>query len=126
MPFYFHLAFLGRKVRCVGDQIEYLDDLPPPTDIELDASRAAAEAAWNAAQNPPKLWPNVESFIAEFTLEELAAISLSTNTTIAGLRLLLSAWRSEINADDPRVMLGLNALVYDGIISREKLDAILS
>jgi hypothetical protein len=126
MPFYYHLAFLGRKVRIVGDQIEYLDGLPPPTEAELDASRAVAEAAWNAAQNPPKVWPDVEAFITEFTLDEMAAIGLSSAPTIAGLRLLLSAWRSSVQSEDPRVILGLNALVDTGIISRHRQLEILN
>lgn len=98
-------------------------ELQPGQMLEADA---IAQGFQFEQQLSSKSWPNVESFIAEFTLEELAAISLSTNTTIAGLRLLLSAWRSAVNADDPRVMLGLNALLYDGIISAEKHNAILS
>lgn len=126
MTFLFHLAFLNRKVCVAGDVIEYLDGLPPPTEAELDASRAAAEAAWDAAQNPPKVWPDVESFITEFTLDEMAAISLSSDPTIAGLRLLLSAWRSSVQSEDPRVILGLNALVDTGIISRHRQLEILN
>lgn len=77
---------------------------------------------------PPvvKSWPNVESFISEFTLEEMAAISLSTNPTIAALRFLLSGWRSQVIADDPRVIQGLTALVSLAIISDERRTQITS
>lgn len=126
MTFLFHLAFLGRKVRIVGDQIEYLDGLPPPTEAELDASRAAAEAAWNAAQNPPKVWPDTEQFLAEFTPPEMAKIGLSMEPTIAGLRFLLSGWRSAVHSDDPRVQQGLDALVAAGILTTERKLSILS
>lgn len=125
MPLYFHLAFLGRKVRIVGDQIEYLDGLPPPTEAELDASHAAAEAAWNAAQNPPKRWPDTEHFLAEFTPPEMAQIGLSTEPTVACLRFLLSGWRSAVHSDDPRVQQGLDALVAAGILTPERRAAIV-
>lgn len=125
MPLYFHLAFLGRKVRIVGDHIEYLDGLPPPTEAELDASHAAAEAAWNAAQNPPKRWPDAEQFMAEFQLPELAAISLSTEPIVAALRLMLSTWLSPVHSDDPRVQQGLDALVAAGILTSERRAAIV-
>lgn len=125
MPFSFHLAFLGRKVRIVGDQIEYLDGLPPPTEAELDASRADAEAAWNAAQNPPKRWPDSEHFVAEFQLPELAAISLSTDPTVAALRFMLSTWLSPVHSDDPRVQQGLDALVAAGILTPERRSDIV-
>jgi hypothetical protein len=126
MTYLFHCAFIQRFATQVGEQITFDDGLPPPTQDELDSTRAAAEAEWHRQQHPPKSWPDVEAFITEFTMDEMAAISLSTNTTIAGLRLMLSAWRSAVNVDDPRVILGLNALLYDGIISAEKHNAILS
>lgn len=126
MTFLFHLAFLNRKVCAAGDVIEYLDGLPAPTEAELDASRADAEAAWNAAQNPPKVWPDTEHFLAEFTLEEMAGIGLSTDPTIAALYVLLSGWRSAVHADDPRVQQGLDALVAAGILTTERKLSILS
>ena len=118
-----HLAFLGRQCRQVGDgPVQFLDGLPPPTQTELDASRDAALAFYK----PKKIWPNAEAFVAEFTMSELSAISLSTNTTIAALRFMLSAWRSSVQSDDPRVILGLNALVDTGIISRHRQLEILN
>jgi hypothetical protein len=55
----------------------------------------------------------------------MAAISLSVNPVIASLRLLLSAWRSQILATDERVITGINALVSDEIISNERGNEIL-
>lgn len=46
----FHLSHIGRRVRIVGGEVEYLDDLPPPTPAELDATRADAQAAWDLQQ----------------------------------------------------------------------------
>jgi hypothetical protein len=126
MTHLFHLAFLGRFANQFGDQILFTDGLPPPTQEELDSTRDDAEAEWHRQQNPPKSWPDVEAFIAEFTMDEMVAMSLSSDPTIAGLRLLLSAWRSSVQSDDPRVILGLNALVNTGIISRHRQLEILN
>lgn len=117
-----HLAFLGRRCRQVGDgPIEYLDGLPAPTQEELDATREAALAYYS----PPKIWPDTEHFLAEFTPPEMAGIGLSVDPTVAGLRFLLSGWRSAVHSDDPRVSQGLDALVSAGIISEERRGQIL-
>lgn len=50
MTLLYHLAHLRRSARFVRDGIEYLDGLPPPTQDELDASREAAQAAWDLEQ----------------------------------------------------------------------------
>jgi hypothetical protein len=126
MTYLFHCAFIQRFATQVGEQITFDDGLPPPTQEELDSTRADAEAEWHRQQNPPKSWPDVETFIAEFTMDEMVAMSLSSDPTIAGLRLLLSAWRSSVQSDDPRVILGLNALVNTGIISRHRQLEILN
>lgn len=126
MPISFHLSFIGRKVRIVGDVIEYLDGLPAPTEAELDATRDDAEAAWLEAQSPVKIWPDAERFVAEFTLAEMASIDLSSDTTIAALRFMLSTWHSPVHANDPRVITGLDALVSNGIISAERKAEILT
>ena len=99
-------------------------ELQPDQMLETDALAQGFEFA--PQQNPPKFWPDVEAFIAEFTMDEMAAISLSSDPTIAGLRLLLSAWRSSVQSEDPRVILGLNALVNTGIISRHRQLEILN
>jgi len=50
MTHLFHLAYLGRHATQVGDVIHFDDGLPAPTQAELDATHAAALAAWTAAQ----------------------------------------------------------------------------
>ena len=118
-----HLAFLGRQCRQVGDgPVQFLDGLPPPTQTELDASRDAALAFYK----PKKIWPNAEAFVAEFTMSELSAISLATNTTIAALRFMLSTWSGEIHSDDPRVMEGLFALFVTNTMSSTRLSEIIA
>jgi hypothetical protein len=126
MTYLFHCAFMQRFATQVGDQITFDDGMPPPTQEELDATRENAQAEWDRQQNPLKSWPDVEAFISEFTLEEMAAISLSTDPTIAALRFLLSGWRSQVLSDDSRVVQGLTALVSVAIISDERRTEILS
>jgi hypothetical protein len=126
MTYLFHCAFMQRFAKQVGDQITFDDGLPPPTKEELDATRDDAQAEWDRQQNPPKSWPDVEAFISEFTMEEMAKIGLSTDPTIAALRFLLSGWRSQVLSDDPRVVQGLTALVSVAIISDERRTEILS
>jgi hypothetical protein len=83
------------------------------------------EIAWQKLQSI-KIWSNAQAFISEFTMQEMAAIALSTDPTIAALRLLLSGWFSEVRSNDPRVMTGLNALESNGILTAERLNLILS
>jgi hypothetical protein len=73
-----------------------------------------------------KSWDNSSMFIQEFTLTEMAAISLSQDTTVAALRLLLSTWFGEVWSDDPRVQSGLSALISSGIINEARRDEILA
>lgn len=73
-----------------------------------------------------KVWPNVQAFMAEFSMEELAAISLSTDPTIAALRMVLMTWLSEVHSDDPRVIAGLARLIEVGILTQSRRDAIIS
>lgn len=122
----FHLAFLGRRLRSVGGAIEFLDGLPPPTEQELADTHAAALAEWNRQANPPKFWPDVEHFLAEFSPEEMEAISLSNNPTVAYLRFLLLGWRSEVHSNDFRVVQGLTALVALAILTEERKNQILA
>ena len=86
--------------------------------------------AWEIKDlSPPpdyKAWHNVEYFLAEFSMEEMAAIALSTDPTIAALRLLLSGWFSEVRSNDARVITGLNALESSGILTNERINTILS
>jgi hypothetical protein len=78
------------------------------------------------AADARKSWDNSSLFIQEFTLTEMAAISLSQDTTVAALRLLLSTWFGEVWSDDPRVQSGLSALISSGIINETRRDEILA
>ena len=78
------------------------------------------------AADARKSWDNSSMFIQEFTLTEMAAISLSQDTTVAALRLLLSTWFGEVWSDDPRVQSGLSALISSGIINEARRDEILA
>lgn len=73
-----------------------------------------------------KTWPNAAAFLAEFSMPELAAISLSTDPTVAALRLLLLAWPSDVWSEDPRIVGGLAALVAAGIIDETRKAAIVA
>ena len=78
------------------------------------------------AADARKSWENSSMFIQEFTLTEMAAISLSQDPTVAALRLLLSTWFGEVWSDDPRVQSGLSALINSGIINEVRRDEILA
>ena len=73
-----------------------------------------------------KKWENVQAFMAEFTMQEKAQIALSMDPTVAALRLELTTWLSEVHADDPRVVMGLNKLVELGILTQSRRDTIIS
>lgn len=72
-----------------------------------------------------KIWPNAAAFLGEFIMPELAAISLSTDPTVAALRLLL-AWPADVWSDDPRIVMGLTALVSAGIIDETRKAEIIA
>lgn len=95
------------------DGLTMLDDGPKPTLEEL-------EEAWATRPPEARRWPNVEAFVAEFTLEELAMIELSQVPSIAALRLKLNTWLSAVHADDPLVVQGRSELVAAGIITTER------
>lgn len=73
-----------------------------------------------------KVWKTSGDYLTEFTFEEMAAISLSQNPTIAALRLLMASWAGEVWSDDPRVLAGLQELVLVGILTQERANEILS
>jgi len=91
------------------------------------------ERQWQAFPIPPdalaalarKTWPNAAAFLGEFSLPELAAISLSTDPTIAALRLLLASWAADVWSDDARIQMGLEKLVETGIINEARKAVIL-
>ena len=85
-----------------------------------------AQATQDAVLLNRKTWKDSAAFIQEFTLPELAAVSLSQDPTVAALRLLLSAWPSDVWSDDPRIQMGLAALVTNGIIDETRLAAIVA
>jgi len=88
----------------------------------------ALAAGFTYLPRPPsvKKWPDVEHFLTEFTPPEMAQISLSTDETVAYLRLLLSGWRSEVHSDDPRVVQGMTALVNLAILTEERKTQVLT
>jgi hypothetical protein len=78
------------------------------------------------ADEARKTWPNAAAFLGEFSMPELAAISLSTDPTVAALRLLLASWPSDVWSDDPRIIMGLGALVSAGIIDETRSAEIVA
>jgi len=73
-----------------------------------------------------KIWPNAATFLGEFTMLELAAISLSLDPIIAALRLLLASWPADVWSDDPRIVMGLDALETAGIITEARRGEIVA
>lgn len=57
---------------------------------------------------------------------EKAGIALSTDPTIAALRLELSTWFSEVYSNDQRVIAGLDKLVELGVISEQRKQEIVA
>lgn len=98
-------------------------ELKPGTMLESDA--IAQGLAWAPVATAP-IWPNVQSFMAAFTMSEKAAIELSTDATIAALRLELTTWLTEVHPTDPRVIAGLGKLVELGVISAERRSEIFA
>lgn len=90
----------------------------------------SVERQWSIREKTPdelqKIWPNVQAFMAEFTMPEKAQISLSTDPTIAALRLELTTWLSDVHSNDSRVVAGLDKLVELGILTNERKNAIMS
>lgn len=76
--------------------------------------------------NLTKQWANVQAFMAAFTDVEKAAISLSTDPTIAGLLLTLTTWQATVQPDDVHVITGLNQLVTLGILTDTRKAEILA
>lgn len=86
MTLIFHLAYLGRSVRQVGDEVEFLDGKAPPTIEELEASRPAALAAWQAEQAAGEL-PARRAQMAEI----LDALPLETRAAFFPTRVAVEA-----------------------------------
>jgi hypothetical protein len=115
---------------CVGgatlEEFVFDDGLPPPTAEELEATREQALALWNAERQALAQWDNVQEFMATLTMEEKAKIALSTDPTIAALRLELSTWLSSVHPADARVQAGLDRLVQCFIITADRKAEILN
>ncbi len=97
-------------------------------ELEADLATLKSPPIPKTVEHPDdrKIWPNSAAFLAEFTMPELAAISLSLDPTIAALRLLLASWPADIYSDDPRIIGGLSALVAVGIITEARRKEILA
>ena len=80
---------------------------------------------WEVVTIPPQ-WPNAQAFMAAFTDAEKAQIALSTDPTIAGMRLTLSTWLSAMETDDSRVQAGLNKLIDLGILTEQRKTEIIA
>lgn len=91
---------------------------PQPSMDELNA-------AWEA-YSQPKIWPNAQAFMAAFTMEEKAAIALSTDPTTAALRLELTTWMSTVDPSHELVQTGLNQLVTIGILTAARKAEIIA
>ena len=78
------------------------------------------------ADSTRKTWATSQDFLAEFTMTEMGGIGVSQDATIAALRLILSTWVGQIYSDDPRVVLGLNAIEAAGILTAERRAQIVT
>lgn len=96
----------------------------------INIEQLTATYGWNVTPAPPppdhKTWPNVQQFMAEFTMAEKAQIGLSTDMTIAALRIELTTWLSTVESNDARVVTGLNKLVELAIIDEARKAEILT
>lgn len=103
------------------------DDYVLPSDGSemLEADALAMGFSW-PPRDPVRRWANSQEFMAEFSMPEKAQIALSTDPTIAALRLELSTWFSEVYAIDPRVVTGLDKLVELGIITEARKQEIIA
>lgn len=98
-----------------------LETWTPPSGSTAMLESEAISQGFTRASNTPirKTWDSPASFLGEFSMEQIAAISLSTDPTIAALRLFMAAWKGEVWSDDPRVVAGISATVSVGIITPE-------
>ena len=98
--------------------LQWIGPGPMPTIEEL-------EMAWDAIQAQTS-WPNAQAFMAAFTMEEKAAIALSTDPTTAALRLELTTWMSTVDPSHELVQTGLNQLVTIGILTESRKAEIIA
>jgi hypothetical protein len=98
------------------------------SELEADLAALKSPPIPKTVEHPDdrKIWPNSAAFLSQFTMPELAAISLSLDPTIAALRLLIASWPADIYSDDPRIIGGLSALVEAGVITEARRGEILA
>lgn len=121
-------------VRDLGNQMaEWSTTSNPKADEWLpQPPQPTPESSWQNGQwiepppPPPPQWENVQSFMAAFTMQEKAAIALSTDPTIAALRLELTTWLSSVQADSDAVQTGLDKLVDLQILTPQRKTEILA
>lgn len=65
-------------------------------------------------------------FMALFTLSEQTAIAISVDPTVAVFRMMATGLGGDMNLSDPRVALGLDALVTAGLIAAARKADILA
>jgi hypothetical protein len=107
---------------------------PPAHDASTQHAPEWGDGEWIVRDLSPdelasaarKTWPNAAAFLGQFTMPELAAIELSTDPTIAALRLLLASWPADVWSDDPRIVMGLDALESAGIITEARRGEIVA
>lgn len=93
----------------------------------IDTDDKTVTRGWQINSLPNyKIWANAQAFMAEFTMPEKAEIGLSSDPTVAALRLDLSTWFSEVYANDPRVVAGLDKLVELDIITESRKEEIVA
>ena len=86
---------------------------------QTDVAQSRVVRGWivHAIETAAPGWPNVQAFMQCFTIQEMAAVSLSTDGIMAALRLTLSTWLGRVEVTDERVQLGLSRMVELGMIS---------
>ncbi len=94
--------------------------------IADEAAQEASSAEELAIQAIRKEWPNVQSFMAEFSPDEIESIANSVIPEVITARFLLSTWLGPVISTDPRIFGGLNLLAGVGIITEERREKIIS
>ena len=129
------LAEVEREAPSYDAATHRLQTIPPFADLDTGEwvttsyeviALTPEEIAENEIRAARKTWPNASAFLGEFSMPELAAIELSTDSTIAALRLLLASWPSDVWSDDPRIVMGLDALVAAAIIDEARRGEIVA
>lgn len=96
----------------------------------IDLNAGTLTWAWRIDTLPPapdyKIWPTIQQFMECFTMSEKAALGLSTDPTIAALRIDASTWLTPVHANDSRVVMGLDKMVELGIISADRKTEIIT